>query len=377
MSEYANKERIVDFFTELVNINSPSFGEGEIAERLIRELRYLGLSVIIQEFDNSFNIIAYKKGSVGNVAPLILSAHMDTIEPTLGMKCLIDDEKISSDGSTVLGADDKSGIAQIIETLNILNERGIAHGDLEIVFTSAEETGLTGAKNLDFSMFKSRHAIVPDCEGSVGGIVLAAPTHDTYEMVVKGKAAHAGIEPEKGINAVKVASRIITGLPDGRIDSKTTANVGVFQGGKATNVVSDQALIKGEVRSHDTNMLDTILDSMFNSAKDVVHKSNALIDIRRTRQYDSFEIDKGDPFVKLLANALGKCGIEPEYKITGGGSDANIFNKYGITALDISSGMVKPHTKNEYILIDDLIKGTHLLVRTIEAFVLEEFKGQP
>ena len=192
IAQYINRDRLIETFTDLIRINSPSFNEREIGEFLKKRLECTGCTVEFQEYDRSFNLIAIKKGTNPNIPPLLLSGHMDTIEPTEGITFSIVEGVIRTTGITVLGADDKSALAQILEVLAVINEKEIPHGDLEIIFTSAEENGLFGAKNLDFTRLSSKHALVLDSSGGVGNIVIAAPTHHTYEMKITGKPAHAG-----------------------------------------------------------------------------------------------------------------------------------------------------------------------------------------
>jgi len=238
-----NRKRLVSTFIDLISINSPSFDEGRIGNYLEVRLRKLGFKVMRQKYDRSFNIIAFKKGMQRHALPLMLSGHMDTIEPTEGIKYAVKGDSIRSTGETVLGADDKSALAQILEAVEVLDEKNILHGDIEVVISSGEEKGLFGAKNLDFRKIRSRHALVLDSGGRVGRVVVAAPSHITYEMRIIGKPAHAGIEPEKGVSAIKVAAEIITKVPDGRISDDTTANIGIIKGGTATNVVSKEVMV--------------------------------------------------------------------------------------------------------------------------------------
>lgn len=364
-----NKERLLETFTELLRINSPSFQEKEIGNLLTRKLRERGCRVTIQRYDKSFNIIAFKKGTIGKKVPrLLLSGHMDTIEPTEGIKFTIQDNKISSTGNTVLGADDKSALAQILEALAVLQETDIRHGDIEIVFTSAEETGLCGAKNLDFKKMKSRYALVLDSGGSVGKLVVAAPTHVTYEMRITGKAAHAGIEPEKGLNAIRVAAEVISAVPNGRISAGTTANIGIIKGGTATNVVPKEVVIQGELRSHDYKMLQNTRQTIFDTARRIVKKNKAGIHIAEHEEYQSFKINAHDRFLEFMDGVVNNCGITPVHVTSGGGSDANIFNMRGIKTINISTGMQKVHSHEEYILLNDLYKGSLLLLKAITEF---------
>lgn len=364
-SHYINQERLIETFTELIRINSPSFKEREIGDILAKRLEGVGFLVDFQEYDKSFNIIALKKGGIPDTPPLLLSGHMDTIEPTEGIRFSIEDGVIRTTGNTVLGADDKSALAQILEVLTVIQEKDLPHGDLEVVFTSAEENGLFGAKNLDFTRLRSKHALVLDSGGSVGNIVIAAPTHYTYEMKITGKSSHAGIEPEKGKSAIRVAARIISELPDGRINAGTTANMGIISGGTATNVVPKEVTIKGELRSHNTRDLKETKETLFSTAGRIARQYGARLDIAGQDEYKAFRIDGNDPFLMFLGKIFKGCGIEPVHTTTGGGSDANIFNQNGITAINISTGMQKVHSTEEHIHIKDLFNGCVVVLSAI------------
>jgi tripeptide aminopeptidase len=362
-----NRDRLVETFVDLVRINSPSFAEKEIGDCLAQRLGGIGFDVRFQQYDRSFNLIAIKKGNK-RCSPLMLSAHMDTIEPTEGIAFAVEKDRIRSTGDTVLGADDKSALAQILEAATVLQENRISHGDIEIVFTSAEERGLHGARNLDFSGIRSGHALVLDSGGNVGNIIVGAPTHLRYTITVTGKSAHAGIEPERGISAIRVASEIITKVPDGRIDEDTTANIGIITGGTATNVVPKEVVIHGELRSHNRKTLDTIKNMIFEAAQRIATKRHARVDISNDVEYKAFRISKGEPFLKFLKGVFIDSSIEPRLTKTGGGSDANIFHQYGIMAINISNGMQKVHSPEEFILIDDLYKGCAVVLQTVISF---------
>lgn len=368
-SKYAiNKERLINTFVELIKVNSPSLQEREIGELLAVELRKAGCSVTMQDYGDSFNLIAFKEGPNRAVPTLILSAHMDTIEPSAGIIFSIDNGIIRTTGPTILGADDKSALAQIIEALLVLQEQGIPHGDIEIIFSSSEETGLLGARNLDFAGIRGRHAIVLDSSGSVGSLVVAAPTHVTYEMQILGKSAHAGIEPERGISAIRVASRIIAEIPDGRIDPETTANIGIIKGGTATNVVPQDVTIKGEIRGHSAEKIEHTKKRIFGTARDITEQHHALITMAEREEYAAYTIDRSSPFLLYLAGVLKKCSLTPVYKVTGGGSDANILNQKGILAINISTGMQKVHSTEEFISIKDLYAGCMVVINAIAGF---------
>lgn len=362
-----NRDRLVETFVDLVRINSPSFAEKEIGDCLAQRLGGIGFDVRFQQYDRSFNLIAIKKGNKRG-SPLMLSAHMDTIEPTEGIVFVVEKDRVRSTGDTVLGADDKSALAQILEVATVLQENRISHGDIEIVFTSAEESGLHGARNLDFKGIRSRHALVLDSGGNVGNIIVGAPTHLRYSMTVTGKSAHAGIEPERGINAIRVASEIITKVPDGRIDEDTTANIGIITGGTATNVVPKEVVIRGELRSHNRKPLDTTKNMIFKTAQRIATKRHARVDISKDVEYKAYRISKSEPFLKFLKRVFVDSNIEPHLTKTGGGSDANIFHQHGIMAINISNGMQKVHSPEEFILIDDLYKGCAVLLQAVISF---------
>ncbi|NTU41994.1 MAG: M20/M25/M40 family metallo-hydrolase [Nitrospirales bacterium] len=367
-SDFINRQRLLETFIELIEINSPSFQEERIGELLVRKLIHAGCQVEMQRYDRSFNIIAKKKGSFADAMPLLVSGHMDTIEPTEGIELSVDDKIVKSTGNTVLGADDKSALSQILEALQVLHEHEIPHGEIEVVLTSAEEKGLSGAKNLDYSKISSRHGIVLDAVGEVGKVVVAAPQHITYEMRVTGKAAHAGAEPEKGISAITAAARIISVLPDGRISGNTTANVGMIRGGTATNVVPREVVIHGELRSRDLTELEETRQKIFQTAATAAQQNNVELIIREEKEYNSFRIDEKDPFLQFLAESFRKCGIEPDFVEVGSGSDANIFNAQGIKTINLSNGMSRIHTKEEQITINDLHDGCRVLVEAITDF---------
>lgn len=365
MRDLVNKQRLLKTFLELVHINSPSFEEREIGAFLIKRLEQAGCSVRVQEYNRSFNLIGVKRGENTEAAPLLLSAHMDTIEPTEGIQITVDEEIVRSTGGTVLGSDDKSAIAQILEALDVIQEQKLSHGDIEVVFSSAEERGLFGAKNLDFGSVRSRHAIVIDSSGSVGNIIVGAPTHITYEMLISGRSAHAGIEPERGLSAIRVAAEVITAVPDGRIDSETTANIGIIRGGTATNVVPKEVVLHGEIRSHCDEVLTATRDRIFDTARKIAARRGATIDITEHEEYRTFRLSEDGPFMEIMKEAFRRCAIEPALVLTGGGSDANIFNQNGICAVNISTGMQKVHSTDEFILKKDLFAGCQILLECI------------
>jgi tripeptide aminopeptidase len=280
-----NEKRLIESFVELVKIDSVSREEKKIADFLVKKLKDLGLEVIVDQAgekvkSNSGNIIARLKGNKDKAIPIMFSAHMDTVVPGKNINPLCDGEKIISDGKTILGADDKAAIAALLEALYIIKEKNILHGDIEIVFSICEEIGLQGAKNLDISSLNARMAFVLDAGGEVGGITTSAPSQNSIEFIIRGKASHAGAEPEKGINAIQVAGYILSRMKLGRIDEETTTNIGIISGGSATNIVPDKVILKGEARSRNEEKLDKCTGELKKTIEDTAKEFKAKTEIK-------------------------------------------------------------------------------------------------
>lgn len=363
-----NEQRLVDTFLRYLSIDSPPLQEEQLGAELITTLGELGCDVEVLRFDGSFNIVARKAGAAADTPWLLLGAHMDTVESTAGIACAIEDGIIKSAGATILGADNKSAVAQIIETLRVLDELKLPHANLEILFTASEERGLLGVRNLDCSLLRSSHGIILDVSGPPGSVVVAAPTREQFSIRVSGRAAHAGIEPEAGINAVRVAAEIVAALPNGRIDARTTLNVGEISGGTASNVVPAQACLRGEFRAHDPEQCDAIRRLLHDIAEDAAMRSGASVTIEIEREYEGFSIAPAEPFLRFGEDVLCACGLQARHLVTGGGSDGNILNRGGICCLNFSNGMHKIHSREEYIAVDDLVTGAEILLQAALRF---------
>ncbi|MCL6639037.1 MAG: M20/M25/M40 family metallo-hydrolase [Firmicutes bacterium] len=368
-----NERRLVQEFLELVRIDSVSGKERLVAD-LLKE-RLLGMGIAVREDSagaragsETGNIVGHLPATGGDGPVLMLCAHMDTVEPGRGVKPIIEDGVIRSSGDTVLGADDKAGIAAILEALRLLQENGIRHGGLDVVFTIWEEGGLYGAKNLDYSLLTAKAGYVLDSDGPPGTIVTVAPSQDRISALVRGRAAHAGINPEEGINAIQVASRAIARMKIGRVDRETTSNIGIISGGKAVNIVPDSVTIQGEARSLDPAKRAAQTESMCGALRDAAAESGAAVDINVETLYDGFNLEPGHHVVRAAVEAARALGLEPRLEETGGGSDANIFNSRGITAAVLGIGMKKVHTTEEYIALKDLVDDAAYLVEIVKAF---------
>ena len=311
------------------------------------------------------NLICTIKGTKG-VPAVMLAAHMDTVEPGTGKKPIVDGDVIRSDGTTVLGSDDVAGIVCILESLKVLKEEAFEHGDIQVVFTIAEEGGLLGARNLDYSRIYAKYAIVLDTGGPIGTVAVKAPSHNIINATVKGLASHAGIEPENGISAIQIASTAIASMKLGRIDSETTANIGSIHGGGQTNIICDKVEIKAEARSLDNRKLDEQTAHMRECFEKAAVKFGGKVDFKADLEYSSFSIPMDAKIMSMLQRAADDTNIKLLPEETGGGSDTSIFNENGIESVNISVGMKQVHSVDENILVDDMVLAAKFLLSIIQ-----------
>lgn len=369
-----NKERLNNLLIELIKIDSLSRCERDVAMRLKREMEDLGATVFIDDAGekvggNVGNVIAHFSGTALNAAPLLLSAHMDTVVPGEGIAPIRDGDILRTDGRTVLGGDDKSGVAIICEALRVIKENRLPCSDVDVVFTICEEAGLIGAKGLDVSKLRARTGLVLDSD-SVGFLFTKAPAANRMEFRVHGLEAHAGVCPEKGINAIQVASEGIAQMSLGRIDHETTANIGVVEGGMAVNIVPNQVILRGEARSHSEEKLDRQTEHMRAcleqaAARHVLELDGkhhtAKVESKIERDYDRMVVPDSAPIVKLVHAAAKNLSLEVKTLATGGGCDANVLNQKGLVVANLSTGMREIHTVNEWLDLNDL----HLSARIV------------
>ncbi len=372
-----NEKRLIESFMELVKIDSVSREEKEIADFLVKKLKDLGLEVRVDHAgekvkSNSGNIIARLRGDKDKATPIMFSAHMDTVVPGKNINPICDGEKIVSDGKTILGADDKAAIAALLEALYIVKEKNISHGDIEIVFTICEEIGLHGAKNLDISSLNARMVFVLDCGGQVGEIISAAPSQNSLKIIIHGKSAHAGSNPEGGINAIQVAGFILSRMKLGRIDEETTTNIGIISGGKATNIIPDEVILEGEVRSRKEEKLEKYTKKLKKIAEDTAREFKAKAEVKINREYYCYNLSTDEQVVRIAMKAVKNMGLEPLLHPTGGGSDANVFNKKSFPAVDLAIGMEKVHTVDEYILVKNLKNTAEYILSIINTVISGE-----
>lgn len=365
-----NRDRLIKLFMELVQIDSVSREERLMADRLTEELKTLGGKVREDNTGERIqgsagNLIAEFSGS-SNYPVLILSAHMDRVEPGRGIKPVIRDNYIMSEGNTILAGDDVIGITSIIETLKILKENGIAHGPLKVIFSVAEEIGLLGAKELDPSELKADYGFVYDVDGDVGTIVYQAPSQIKFNAVIRGRAAHAGMNPEEGINAIKIASKAISEMKLGRVDEETTVNIGVIKGGRAINIVPDLVELEGEIRSHREENLLRQQEHMQTIIERAAAKYHGQVNFEIERLYSGFVLDRESDIIRLVASSAARLGIPVKYMVSGGGSDANIFNQRGLPTVNLGTGMEKVHSTDERVKIENLVRLVELTINIIK-----------
>lgn len=364
-----NKDRMVKDFIELVQIDSLTRHERQMADALKGKLEAMGL--FVHEDDtgskiggNAGNLICKVEGE-SRIAPVLLMAHMDTVVPGKGKRPVIDGDIIKSDGTTILGGDDLAGVVCILETIRVLKEENLRHGDIHVVFTVAEEGGLWGAKHLDYERINAKYGFVLDEGGPIGTVAVKAPSQNKIGMVIKGKAAHAGVEPEKGISAIQIAAEAVSNMKLGRIDEETTANVGIIHGGQATNIICDLVEIEAEARSHDANKLNVQTNHMKECVDKAAAKYGGSAEFKSELMYPAFRIEESDSIVDILKRAAMKSGVALKLEATGGGSDTNIVNGKGIKAVNLSVGMNKVHSVEEQISINDMSRAAEFLIAVV------------
>ncbi len=360
-AERVNGDRLLDVFLQLVAIDSPTGHEEAIGADLKRRFDELGCDV---RTDEHGNLIATYAGDRDDT--LLLSFHMDTAGTDTGIKPTIRDGVIYSDGTTILGADDKSGLSQVLELLHLLNANpGWSHPNLEIVVTVGEEQGLNGSRALDKTRLKSTWGLVYDAAGGVGAVTYWAPTSVFMTITVHGRKVHAGVEPEKGINAIQVAADAIAKMPLGRIDEETVANIGTIEGGEARNIVPGEVRMLGMARSHDQAKLDAQIGAMRTAFEDAAARYGATVDFEAEEKYRTYKIEPSERPYREAVRAIESLGIEVVHRKSGGGTDGNVFNNAGIRCVAMCTGMVDEHAVTEHIAIDDLVTAAKILVTVV------------
>ncbi len=371
-----NRERLAATFIQLCEIDSPSKSEGRVAA-FLKDLcaKELGAEAIFEDDSATKtgsecgNLIVRFTGTLDK-PPLFFNCHMDTVQPGVGVKVQRQGDTFTSAGATILGSDDKAGIAALIETVRLLKENKTPHAPFELLFTTCEEIGLLGAKHLDFSLVRARMGYALDSSG-IDLAIIGAPAANRFTAEIQGLAAHAGLHPEKGISAIQLAAQAITRLPLGRLDAESTANIGRISGGTATNIIPERVRLDGEVRSHDPAKLARYtaqMEEAFRTAVANWHDPAGLaagrpaVDFSVEAQYPSMRITEGEAVWQRLATAAKALGRPMEYIVAGGGSDANIFNAHNLATIILGIGMTDVHTTEESVTLDAMMRTTELVI---------------
>ena len=368
-----NKERMLAEFKEVVAVPCHSLQERPVFELLRGKLEVLGFTV--EEDDageklggNCGNLWAFLPGNKAGATSVLFSAHMDGCEPCGGTTVVQKDGYLYSDGTTILGGDDKSGVVGILEGVRMLVEENAEHGDIQILFTIAEEGGVNGSRCMDRSKLKAEVAYALDGEGAPGEVVIGAPGQYKWKISVHGKTAHGGVEPEKGINAIMIAAKALAEVERyGRIDEETTCNVGIIGGGVATNVVPDLVVIEGDVRSRNNDKLEAVREELVSTICNAVEKFGGRVTAEVEHKYSGFFIDTNSTVVKLAERACELYDLPLDITQTGGGSDANFFNTYGVPCVILGTGMKNVHTVDEFLKEEDLYNSALMVYGILQA----------
>ncbi|MGR0480067.1 MAG: M20/M25/M40 family metallo-hydrolase [Candidatus Electronema sp. V4] len=370
-----NPERLARTFVRLCETDSPSGEEGRMAALVTEMLCGLGAPPPLEDDSAAWtgsqcgNLIFRFDGDIGR-EPLFFCCHLDTVEPGRGIKVLRQGDRFTSSGSTILGSDDKSGIAALIEAWQVIQEHKLPHAPLEFIFTTCEEVGLLGAKVLNPSHVRAKMGYALDSTG-FGRVITGAPASNRLRITVKGAAAHAGLHPEKGINAILLAAKALAAAPCGRIDSETTVNFGTIQGGAATNIVPEQVLIEGEVRSHSMAKLERLtqeIEAAFRRAvadwRDPSGQAQGTpeLDFQAELDFPAMKLDMNDAVIRRIAAAAERIDMKLRYETAGGGSDANVFNSCGLATAIVATGMTHVHSTAEEVSLTDMRQLTALIL---------------
>ena len=376
-----NEKRLVETFLKLARTDSESYDERAMQDLVEKELKEIGCRVTVDNAGKKYNthakgnVIAFLPGTVKS-APFVLCSHLDTVTPGKGVKPVVKKDCITSDGTTVLGGDDKAGVAIILDILRTLKEQSPAHPPVEVVFTLSEEVGMFGSKNLDCKKLKGREGLILDNE-EVDTLLIQGPAVNTIEVWIKGLAAHAGVAPEKGISALEVASYALGQMKLGRIDKDTVANFGVVKGGSATNVVMPELYLKGEARSlvneklaKQTAHMKACFDKAVKRFTKKINGKTCKPEVKFVAQerYPAVRVDKKHPVVKSAVAAAKKAGVALKPIACGGGCDANVLAGKGFTLPNVGVGVRDCHSTKEKLILKEFFAAFHIVLETLLSY---------
>ncbi len=363
---------VLDLFLELCAIPSPSGEERAVADRVIRELEAIGL-----EWDeddcgptigaSAGNVLSRLPGRNGRGTPLFFCAHFDTVPLDGVLEPVVDDGVVRNAGGTILGADNKSALAVMVESARRLVTERRSHAGIELLFTPKEEVGLVGAAAFDAGRLEARVGYVYDQAAPLGDVVVGSPSAQELRLTFVGRAAHAGMYPEEGRSAIVAAARAIADMPHGRLDDVTTVNVGVIRGGTARNVVPERCSLEAEVRSHDHDRVTEVVQQLVDAAAFAASMSDCTLETAIEPKYAGYRFRDDDLAVLLAVDALARTGHTARLGLSGGAADANVFNGKGLSCVNLANGMTDIHTPDEHIAVDDLERMVDVTLALVDA----------
>ena len=352
------QDDVVSLFTELASVPSPPGDERAVADQVAVYMRDLGLEVSEDDAgsrigSNAGNLYARVEATDGGT-PLFLCAHLDTVPPEAGIDPVLEDGVIRNAAGTILGADNKSAVAVMLEATRRILSENRPHGGLELLFTPMEETGLHGAAAFDEDRLHARIGYVYDQAAPIGEVILGAPYAHSMEVKIHGRAAHSGMYPEEGRSAIAAAAKAIADFKLGRVDEESSANVGLISGGTAGNIVPEWCSFLAEARSHDPQKLADLVREMLEAATFAASLEDCQVETEVHKSYNGYRFKRDDDAVRIASSALERSGFEPSYTLSGGAADANVFNERGLACVNLANGMAEIHTPDEHIAVTDL-----------------------
>ena len=367
-----NEGRLKSTFIELVGVPCPSCDEKQEADLLVKKLQELGMEPKVDRAGEQCggttgNVWGFLKGDVPGALRLFFEAHMDSVAPTTGTNVIEKDGVLYSDGTTTLGGDDKSGVAAVLEAMQCIIENDLPHGDIQVCFTIGEETGSYGVRYMDKTMIQADAGYCMDCGGHPGAIFNASPKAINLKLKVKGKSAHAGLEPEKGINAIMLAADALHALPAyGRIDEETTLSVDMIDGGLAPNIVPEACEIVIDMRCPNQTKLERLKNETVEIFRNVVEAKGGVVEVAVKEVAPGVNLNTDHATVKLAATAAEKLGFPVSTGFTGGCSDANFLCSMGLPTVLLATGMDKIHTTEERLALEDLYNAASWVLGIVE-----------
>jgi tripeptide aminopeptidase len=378
-ADMVNQERLVAGFLELAQVSGSSGDEKRVADFVQDKLTKMSFSVEyddahLQTGGNCGNLFARWDGVDSSLPSLLFSTHLDTVLPTEGLRPIIRDGNIYSDGTTILGADDRAALASYLEAIQVIQEGQFQCGGIELILTVSEQTSLLGSKFLNYSKVKSKAGYVFDSSGDVGQIILSGPFGEYLHWSIQGKPAHLGLAAKEGISAIVIAADAITQMKLGQIDDFTVANIGKIQGGELGSIIPGCVKMLGEVRSYTLDTLEQQVKHMCDIVQESARRHAGTVNVRREKKYSGYDIPLEDEHVQIAVRAAKRLGIQPYFTKTLGGADTNNFREHGLTVFTLGNGFQEIHSFNEHISNKNLVDTARLTVSLVEEFTITNLK---